>query len=155
QMLQTAPNDCGIWVADCFRGTAHAVRRDIFLELGGYRPQLVHLGEELDFCIRLLEAGLVVRLGRGDHIIHYEAPTRNWSRIEYYGRRNDILFVWHNVPWRFLSQHLIGTTLNGVHWAVATRSTVMARGILAGYGGLTRLWNERAPVSVPAYRLHR
>src|SRR5207249_4509419 len=78
QMLQTAPDNREIWVTDSFRGTAHALRRDVFLELGGYREHLVHQGEELDFCIRLLEQGFVVRLGGRDHIIHYEAQHRDW-----------------------------------------------------------------------------
>jgi GT2 family glycosyltransferase len=155
QMLQTAPDNRGIWATDAFRGTAHALRRDIFLKLGGYREQLVHLGEEQDLGVRFLEQGFVVRVGYGEHIIHFEAQQRDWSRIEYYGRRNDILFVWHNVPAAFAPQHLLGTTMNGLRWSIAARSTAMARGTLAGYADSARRWNERAPVSVPVYRLHR
>jgi GT2 family glycosyltransferase len=155
EMLQTAPDNQGIWATDFFRGTAHALRRDVFLELGGYREHLVHQGEELDFCIRLLEQGFIVRLGRGDHIIHYEAQRRDWSRMDYYGRRNDILFVWHNVPLIFAPQHLIGTTINGARDAFAAKSTAMVRGTVAGYASMTRLWNEREAVSVRVYRLHR
>jgi len=155
QMLQTAPDNQGIWVSDSFRGTSHALRRDVFLGVGGYREQLVHFGEELDFCMRLLEKGLVVRLGQGDHIIHYESQQRDWSRINYYGRRNDILFAWHNVPAMFAPRHLIGTTINGVRWSIAAKSMAMIRGTFAGYTDLAQLWNERAPVSVAVYRLHR
>jgi hypothetical protein len=155
QMLQSAPDERAIWVTDCFRGTAYALRRHVFLALDGYREQLVHQNEERDFCIRLLQQGLVVRLGHSDHIIHYEARQRNWSRMDYYGRRNDILFTWHNVPFRYVPQHLIGTTINGARWTIATRSAAMARGILAGYADSAHLWKERAPVSVPVYRLHR
>ena len=155
QMLQTAPDNRGIWVTDFFRGTAHALRRDVFLELGGYRDHLVHQGEELDFCIRLLEQGLIVRLGQGDHIIHYEVQRRDWSRMDYYGRRNDILFVWHNVPAISVPQHLGGTTINGMRCAIMAGSMAMVRGTLAGYATIPRLWNERAPVSASVYRLHR
>lgn len=155
KMLQTAPDDRKIWATDFFRGTAHALRRGVFLELGGYREHLVHQGEEQDFCVRLLEQGLVVRLGRGDHIIHYETQRRDWSRMDYYGRRNDILFVWHNVPAIFVPLHLAGTTINGARWAIAAGSMAMVRGTLAGYAAIPRLWNERAPVSAAVYRLHR
>jgi hypothetical protein len=155
QMLQTAPDNRGIWATDAFRGTAHALRRDIFLKLGGYREQLVHQGEENDFCIRLLQQGLIVRLGHGDHIVHYETTKRDWSRVDYYGRRNDVLFVWHNVPLAFAPQHLVGTTVNGARWAIAAKSAAMIRGTASGYAAIAGLWNERAPVSLPVYRLHR
>lgn len=155
QMLQAAPDGRGIWATDCFRGTAYALRRDVFLALDGYREQLVHQNEEMDFCIRLLESGLIVRLGHGDHVIHHEEPRRDWSRMDYYGRRNDILFAWYNVPFPYVAQHLMGTTINGARWAIAARSTAMVRGMLSGYADTVRLWRERAPVSAPAYRLHR
>src|SRR5262245_26610395 len=86
QEFQKAPDSDTIWVTDSFRGTAHALRRDVFLELGGYREQTIHQGEEMDFCIRLLNNGYVVRLGLGDVIIHHEAQ-RDLRRIAFYGRR--------------------------------------------------------------------
>jgi hypothetical protein len=39
-----------------FIGFAHLVRRDVFLALGGYREDFVYLGEEKEFCLRLLDA---------------------------------------------------------------------------------------------------
>jgi glycosyltransferase involved in cell wall biosynthesis len=155
QQRQTAPDSRGIWVTDFFRGTAHALRRDIFLDLGGYREHLVHQGEELDFCIRLLERGLIVRLGHCDHITHYEAQTRDRSRMDYYGRRNDILFVWHNVPPMFVPPHLVGTTINGARCAFAAKSAAMVRGTLSGYAAIGRMWSKRDAVSASVYRLHR
>src|SRR5262245_47122184 len=132
RIFQSAP-DRKIWVTDMFRGTAYAVRRKIFIGLGGYREQLVHQGEELDFCIRLLDHGFIVRLGAGDYVVHDEMPARDWTRMDFYGRRNDILFVWNNVPAPFFLSHLIGTTLRGARLAAATGKMGMARGILAGY----------------------
>ena len=155
QVMQHAPAG-GPWVTDCFIGTAHAVRRDVFLSLGGYRERLFHQGEERDFCIRLLQAGYVVRLGSADPIHHYESPNRDYSRMDYYGRRNDVLFAWHYVPWAHLPVHLAGTLVNAARSAwQARRISRMAAGTVAGLtdGLLHPL--DRQPVASAVYRLHR
>jgi GT2 family glycosyltransferase len=155
QQFQTAPNANAIWITDSFRGTAHALRRDVFLSLGGYREQLVHQGEEMDFCIRLLNSGFVVRLGLGDRIVHHESSRRDWSRMDYYGRRNDILFALRNVPMPYLPVHLLATTLNGIICALHTRRpSAMIRGALSGYSNIFTKF-RREPVSKSAYSLHR
>lgn len=147
------------YVTDAFIGTAHAVRRDVFLQLNGYRESLIHQGEESDFCIRGLEAGHVVRVGNSDPIHHHESPRRNFRRMDFYGRRNDILFAWHNVPWPYLSLHLIATTFNGVIFATRTRSAVRVRdllaGLLRGYVDCLKYVSRRQPVSRGIYRLSR
>jgi len=156
RVLQLAPDGDDCWITDSYVGTAHAVRRDVFLKLGGYREGLVHQGEERDFCLRMLAAGHLVRLGRADAIHHYESPKRDLSRMDYYGRRNDILFAWHLVPLPVLPLHLVGTTINGVRSAwQAGRAGAMLKGMLAGYLGGAQALRERAAVSAALYRLYR
>lgn len=154
--FQKAPDADAIWVTESFRGTAHALRRDVFLKLGGYREQIIHQGEEMDFCIRLLNNGFVVRLGFGDVIIHHEFPKRDWRRMDFYGRRNDILFAWRNIPMPYLPAHLLATTFNGFTCALRTkRPSDMIRGILSAYWDCAPNWNWHKPVSRATYRLHR
>src|SRR6266571_4533088 len=118
---QRAPSPDGIFITDSFIGTAHALRKDVFIGLGGYREHLFHQGEESDFCVRILQAGYLVRLGSADPIHHMESPQRDMSRMDYYGRRNDILFAWHNVPISCFPIHIAGTTLNGLRTAFRKR----------------------------------
>ena len=110
----------------------------------------------MDLCIRMLEAGYVVRLGRADPIHHMESPRRDLRRMDYYGRRNDILFAWHNVPMPYFPIHLLGTTLNGFASAFqARRLDKMLEGMACGYIDCFRWRTKRRPVSPEVYRLHR
>jgi GT2 family glycosyltransferase len=155
QQFQVAPNTESIWLTDSFRGTAYALKRDVFLTLGGFREQLFHQGEEMDFCVRLLNRGYVVRLGVSDAIIHHEQPKRDWSRADFYGRRNDVLFAWGNVPIVNLPVHLLATTANGIAYAMHSAGPlVMMHGMLSGYAEIIKGW-QREPVTRKTYRLHR
>ena len=154
--FQRAPNvDC-IHVTDSFVGTAHALRKVIFLGLGGYREGLVHQGEESDYCLRLLEAGYVVRLGNADPILHFESDQRDWSRVDYYGSRNTLLFAYQNVPMPYFPMHLAVAS-----WNVAARTfdpPRFANRIKAVAHAC--LWclqhpSARRPVSPATYRLFR
>lgn len=156
RVLQTAPRDGAIHITHSFVGAAHAVRRDVFLEVGGFREHFFYMGEESDLCLRMLSAGYVTRLGNADPIHHVESPRRNMSRASFSGRRNDIRFAWHNVPLPEFPLHLAGTTLNGFRAAFTQgyfRS--MLSGTAAGYADLFRRRHERTPVTRNTYQLHR
>ena len=153
---QRAPSDQGIHCTAAFRGTAHALRRDLFLQLGGYREHLVHQGEEMDYCIRMLDAGYIVRLGRSDIIKHYESPKRSFERMDFYGRRNDVLFGWHNVPSAVLPFYFFLSILNTIRTAARLgRTRNMVTGMLAGFRDCVRHSTARQPVGLETYRLYR
>lgn len=153
-LLQKAPDQQGIWVSDRFIGTAHAVRRDLFLKLGGYRENLIHQGEEGDFCIRMLDQGFYVRLGYSDPIIHHESPKRNYERMDYYGCRNSILFFWQNAPLRLLPLYILGTIWNCLKWTLLPyRLLTRIKGLIAGLLGC--FIAPRKPVSIKTFYLWR
>ena len=156
RVLQTAPRDGAIHVTYGFVGAAHAVRRDAFMKVGGFREHFFYMGEESDLCLRMLRDGYVTRLGNADPIHHLESPRRNMKRASFSGRRNDIRFAWHNVPLPEFPLHLAGTTLNGFKAALTQGCFAsMMGGTAAGYVDLFRRWNERDPVTRTTYRLHR
>ncbi len=152
----TAPQPTGIFLVPSFVGTAHAVRRDLFLKLGGCREQLVHQGEESDFCLRLLAAGYGVALGRSDPIHHFESPNRDSRRMALFGRRNDILFGWHNVPLIDLPARWLRATAGGLAFGLKKhRLFWMTQGLAWGYLSSAKLFGKRSPVDRQAYKLFR
>ncbi|MCC6580401.1 MAG: glycosyltransferase, partial [Phycisphaeraceae bacterium] len=68
------------YVNSAYTGTSHALRRELFNQLGGYQEALFHQGEERDYALRLLDAGYVIRLGKADPIHHHESPKRDTTR---------------------------------------------------------------------------
>jgi GT2 family glycosyltransferase len=153
---QLAPDAKRLWVIHAFVGAAHAVRRSPFLKIGGYREHFFYMGEEGDLCIRLLADGFVVRVGTGDPIYHMESAQRDLALADFCGRRNDVLFAWHNVPMPWLAFHLVGTTVNGLRSGVQSGHCFrMLRGLFAGYREILRRQQEREPVRPVTYLLHR
>ncbi|OAI50975.1 hypothetical protein AYO44_05295 [Planctomycetaceae bacterium SCGC AG-212-F19] len=155
-VTQRAPATTNRFATYAFIGAAHAVRRDLYLKLGGYREELWYYGEESDFCIRMLQAGYVVRLGRADPIHHYESLRRDWARMEFYGKRNLVLFAWHNVPWPYFPVHL-GTSLAKGAWHSLRcgRPWHSLTGLVHGLGMCVWSPASRRPVSGCVYRLFR
>lgn len=155
-VVQRAPGDSSVYVTSHYRGTAHALRRELFVRLGGYREILFHQGEESDYCIRMLEAGYVTRLGRGDPIHHFESPRRDRTRQSQFNARNLVLYSWHNVPMPYMTLRLGGSMVNLVRGAIEhgyLRATL--RGIRMGYGEILRGRASRGPVRRGTYRLMR
>src|SRR3990170_9057229 len=87
------------WVAYACRvgayiGFAHLLRRQAFLEAGGYRDELHFYGEEKDFCARLLRAGYQVLYLPDLRVAHIPDPAgRSNARYLRYVVRNDCLFA--------------------------------------------------------------
>jgi glycosyltransferase involved in cell wall biosynthesis len=142
---QRAPENRGVYIAATFIGTAYAVRRHVFVELGGYRELLHGQYEEADFCARMLDAGYVVRLGTAPAIYHHESPHRVCSDIVFYGERNQVLFVWFNLPQVF-------RPLGGVFWRGLCRGYrlrclgVSIRGLISGIIESVRFRHKRHPI---------
>jgi GT2 family glycosyltransferase len=153
---QRAPSPVGVHVCRSYTGMAHAVRRELFLRLGGYHPFLIHGGEEADFCARLPDAGYVVRLGNAAPVLHYESGVRNLHRQKFFVARAGLLWGWYHAPASRLLLNQAGTAYNMLAYGV--RHGYLAgtiRGLLAGTWGCLHEWRERQPMSVRAYCLWR
>jgi glycosyltransferase involved in cell wall biosynthesis len=153
---QLAPDSECMWITNDYIGTSHAIRRNVFLENGGYCEYFVHQGEEGDLCIRLLDRGYCVKLGSADPIHHFESPNRSGFRMNYYGQRNLILFAWRNVPLPFFLIHLSMTIFNGLVWGIRNKVLIpRAKGTIAGLASVVFKSRLRNPVKERTYRLYR
>jgi glycosyltransferase involved in cell wall biosynthesis len=156
RVLQRAPDDGSVWVAATFVSCACALRKGVFTAVGGYRLAVDGQGEEEDVSIRMLDVGYVVRLGVGDPVAHYRSPLRSVTRMDLYGRKNDVLYAWHNVPSLFLAPHLAYRILQGVRMGIAMRRPwVMVKGLASGFRSAAVHRADRAPVRMTTYILDR
>jgi GT2 family glycosyltransferase len=96
--MQPAPVDYTCYVPS-FIGFAHLLRRDVFLRLGGYRESFHFYGEEKDYCLRLLDAGLDVVYTPLARVVHAADITgRSYSKYIRHTIRNDCLGALYNEP---------------------------------------------------------
>lgn len=134
-------------------GTASAVRRDLFLQFGGYHETYHHWGEELDYCLRLLGKGYFVRLAVTDLIHHFPKHVgRTWDHNALI-HRNRFLAVWFNAPW-FLVPPLFAyaNTRSLIEGIRGRFLKVSLTGIWQGWRDLIRTRKLRQPVSLKAFK---
>ncbi len=151
---QVAPRPGGVYATNTFIGTAHALRRQLFLGLGGYREFFEHQHEEPDFCARLLAAGYIVRLGNSDLINHFASPKREWSRQYFYSARNNLLLPWCNYPMPAAAGRILRATLGNLLFGI--RNGLVAptlKGLACGWSELLSQRFPREPIDRDCYRL--
>jgi len=154
---QLAPDDRDVYILPTYVGTAHVLRRDLFLRLGSYRAIHLHQGEEGDLCLRMLQAGYVVRAGTSQPIHHLESPKRDFTRMFENNARNHILYAWHNIPMPYMPVRMLGMTFNLVRWGIKRKyNKATQRGIWRGYRDMFMgKLDPRVPVSKTTYAVSR
>lgn len=122
-------------------GFANAVRREVFVEIGGYEPRLFLGGEEELLATDIAAHGYEMRY-MPDVIAHHYPSGESSGTLRPYGIRNALWFVWRRRhikgAWRW-TKHIIGSApkntilikalwgfLKGVPWVIRTRSPVPA-----------------------------
>ncbi len=136
-----------------FIGCAHMLDRQRFLDLGGYREELIHQGEEMEIAVRAFQQGLVCRRFPGLLIIHVATSVgRSYYRMDYYGSRNTLLWNdWYLPPVRKVVKQ--GRALAMRLLAAATsRRAGHLRGSLAGLQDVQRLKRYRHSMTADQYR---
>lgn len=92
---------------EVFIGCGAAVRRDVFLDVGGYDESFDYYAEEYDLCARLLLAGGRVRLDRRFKVEHHKVEEgRDFNRIVHRLVRNNGWVMRRYAPERLRSAAL-------------------------------------------------
>lgn len=92
-----------------YAGGAHAIRRDLFLQMGGYPVDFFYGMEEYDLSYRLINAGYAIRYAGKIVMLHKESPLGRSTQKEKQA------MLWINkskVAWRYLPvKYFWSTTL--------------------------------------------
>jgi len=144
----------------CFAGKytscAAAIRRKVFLDLGGYPSHIRHAYEEADFAVRALNAGCQVKFETALTVRHhYSKVQRNELRTHQLMARNELWSVVMRCPApqllavaAFRTARQFGYAFRrGAGWAL--REPVWWASFLAG---IPRCLAERRPVPWKRYR---
>lgn len=96
-----------------FAGGAHAIRRDLFLQMGGYPLDFFYGMEEYDLSYRLIDAGYGLRYADRVLMLHKESPLGRNTKKE----KQAMLWVNKSkVAWRYLPMMYFWST--ALMWSV-------------------------------------
>jgi GT2 family glycosyltransferase len=156
QVRTAAPNSEGTFVtADYYAGMV-ILRRDIFLDVGGYREPFFMHHEEADLAIRLIDKRVFIRNGFEPSIDHHESPERDHLKLSRLGAQNAILFAVYNVPWPWLPLQIAATMVKTFVYACRRGAGVRAlEGFSAAIPIARRTLGLRAPVASRTYLAFR
>jgi GT2 family glycosyltransferase len=124
-----------------FLACASVVRRDVFLDVGGFDRRFLVGGEEARVAYDLRERGW--QIVYADHVVAHHAPSpqRDPARRRRRELRNQLWTAWLRRRLRGALRTTAGVTVRAVH-------DPTARGALAdAVRGATWVWRERRPLS--------
>src|SRR6266404_3045457 len=136
-----------------FMGAGHLLHREGFLELGGYREELVHQGEEVDVAARAFQRGLHCYHFPGLQIHHLASNiARNWHRMDFFAARNSALWNdWFMPPGLRVAKQ--GRTfIARVFQVMRTGRLGHVQGQLTGLREISNYKANRRPMRLGLYR---
>ena len=136
-----------------FIGCAHMLDRQRLLDLGGYREELTHQGEEMEIAVRAFQQGLACRRFPGLLIVHMATSVgRSFDRMDFYGSRNTLLWNdWYLPPFQRAVKQGRALAMRLYAFA-ASRRFGHVRGSLAGLLAIQRYKRYRRPMTADQYR---
>lgn len=133
------PGDVGV-----FLGGACAIRRDAYIDAGGYWPDLWYGHEELDLSWRMIDRGWRIEYDPAARVFHPRTIVGRYAEGWWYTGRNRVMVARRNLPWAVAIVHVTVWLAGGVVRAEGLRHKwAYVRGWSHGWGTPVR----RDPVS--------
>jgi GT2 family glycosyltransferase len=136
-----------------FIGCGHLLHLSNFLQLGGYREELVHQGEEMEVAARAFQKGLYC-YHFPDFEVHHTASNtgRKWHRMDFYGSRNNVLWNDWFIPdsLKFFKQSR--TLASRIFHSIKVRRLGQLQGELAGFRDIPKYQKYRQTMSLECFR---
>lgn len=137
----------------CFVGCGHLLHRERFLQLGGYREELIHQGEEMEIAARAFQKNLHC-YHFPDFLIHHTASNtgRNWHRMDFYGARNNVLWNDWFVPSQLKLIKQFRTLVSRLSLGIKVRRWGQFQGEYAGFREIEQFKKYRQNMSIECYK---
>ncbi|WP_030008215.1 glycosyltransferase family 2 protein [Picosynechococcus sp. NKBG042902] len=137
----------------CFVGCGHLLRRQRFLQLGGYREELIHQGEEMEIAARAFQKNWYC-YHFPEFLIHHTASNtgRNWHRMDFYGARNNVLWNDWFVPKQLKLIKQFRTLVSRLSLGIKVRRWGQFQGEYAGFRDIEQFKKYRQNMSMENYK---
>lgn len=147
---------CAVERRKAFTGCAHIVKKEAFFQVGGYRAELLHQGEESDLSFRLFAAGFSCMHCPEPVFEHRLTETaRSYQRMDYYGTRNELLFADWYAPPELRARRLARTLLKRVFFFFKVRRGAVLQGIHAWWTQRRELMVNRQSTTLQSWRAYQ
>jgi GT2 family glycosyltransferase len=141
-----------------YTGCGHLLRRSVFLRMGGYRADFIHMAEETEFCRKAWKAGWEVHMFPGIIVDHRRTPVARFpDRNTYYLTRNNLIISYLHFPMANMLPRLVSNALL-ICWRNLRRRYLwrsVFRGWLDGLKYCIRHFPERTPMSARQFKEYR
>jgi GT2 family glycosyltransferase len=141
-----------------YTGCGHLLKRSVFLKMGGYRTDFIHMTEEVEFCRKAWKAGLEVHMYPKIIVDHRRTPVARFpAKNLYYLTRNNLIISYLHLPWPAMMPKLFSNVLL-IWWQNLRRRYLWSsafRGWIDGMKFCVAHFPERAPMSGRQYREYR
>ena len=147
-VTSTQPYPCFSYV-----GCAHLIRQDVFINLGGYRSDFVHQGEESELCARIWAAGYEVHAFPACRVHHWVSlESRNYQRMGFYGPQNRVWNHLLHTPLPLLPLEVMRAFGSYTKLSWKTQMPIVhLRGLLSGLRQGIATWQERQALPLSLY----
>lgn len=136
-----------------FIGCGHLLHCTKFLNLGGYRSELIHQGEEIEIAARAFQQDLYC-YHFPDFLIHHTVSHqgRNWWRMDFYGSRNNVLWNDWYVPQQLKFLKQIRTLISRLILSFKVRRLGLIQGEIVGFQDIWRHQNCRRTMTLAFFQ---